>query len=93
VSKENERQQLIGFRVGPELLDEIDRKRGRLSRSEFLRQAVFAELKDLGSDLNEEATTAPDRKGKGGRPRKRIQTPEKAQINRTGKHTQRKTEL
>ena len=45
------------------LLDEGDRARGSMNRSEFLRQAV---VKVLG--LDEGMAAAPDRVGKGGRP-------------------------
>jgi hypothetical protein len=70
VPESSERQQLIGFRADPELLAEIDAKRGRMSRSEFLRRAVFAELEELGTTLPPSITAAPDRAGKGG-PKKR----------------------
>jgi hypothetical protein len=70
-----ERQQLIALRVDADLLAEIDAKRGRVSRSEFLRNAVYAELQALGTDLPANVTAAPDRAGKGGRPRKILEMP------------------
>lgn len=70
-----ERQQLIALRVDADLLAEIDAKRGRVSRSEFLRNAVYAELQSLGTDLPASVTAAPDRAGKGGRPRKIVEMP------------------
>jgi hypothetical protein len=70
-----ERQQLIALRVDSKLLAEIDDKRGRLSRSEFLRNAVYAELQEMGSTLPASITAAPDRAGKGGRPKKVVDIP------------------
>lgn len=70
-----ERQQLIALRVDAALLAEIDAKRGRVSRSEFLRNAVYAELQSQGTELPASVTAAPDRAGKGGRPRKAAAIP------------------
>ena len=70
-----ERQQLIALRVDAALLAEIDAKRGRVSRSEFLRNAVYAELQAQGTELPATVTAAPDRAGKGGRPRKVVEIP------------------
>jgi hypothetical protein len=69
------RQQLIALRVDPQLLAEIDAKRGRKSRSEFLRDAVYAELEAQGTSLPSSITAAPDRAGKGGRPKKVVEMP------------------
>lgn len=58
-------QTLIGVAIDESLLAQIDRARGELSRSAFVRQALG---KFLG--LSGAITQAPDRAGKGGRPRK-----------------------
>ena len=65
-----ERQKMIGVRVDDELLEEIDRVRGAMSRSDFVRMAAYNALKEAGSELPESVTAAPDRAGKGGRPKK-----------------------
>lgn len=61
---------MIGVRVDDELLDEIDRVRGSMSRSDFVRLATYNALKEAGTSLPESIISAPDRAGKGGRPRK-----------------------
>jgi hypothetical protein len=58
-------QTLIGVAIDESLLVQIDKARGELSRSAFVRQALG---KYLG--LSGAITQAPDRAGKGGRPRK-----------------------
>lgn len=58
-------QTLIGVAVDEKLLAAIDKKRGGLTRSAFVRQAIGNFLGVAGDLLN-----APDRTGKGGRPRK-----------------------
>lgn len=57
---------MIGVRVDNDLLAEIDRVRGAMTRSEFVRRATYNALKDSGSDLPPSAADAPDRVGKGG---------------------------
>lgn len=57
---------MIGVRVDDALLAEIDRYRGSMSRSEFLRIATFDALKNRGSDIPKSVVNAPDRAGKGG---------------------------
>lgn len=61
---------MIGVRVDDALLAEIDRLRGAMSRSEFVRRAAYDALKAAGSSLPGSIVSAPDRAGKGG-PRKR----------------------
>ena len=63
---------MIGVRVDDDFLAEIDRVRGSMSRSDFVRRAAFEALKSAGSMLPESVTASPDRAGKGGRPK---QTP------------------
>ena len=63
---------LVGCHVDARFLAEIDRKRGTKSRSDFLREALY---EYLGSTtLPASITAAPDRAGKGGRPRKPLET-------------------
>jgi len=57
---------MIGVRVDDDLLAEIDRYRGSMSRSEFVRLAAFESLKSKGSSLPRSVINAPDRAGKGG---------------------------
>lgn len=62
----DDRQKMIGVRVDDALLAEIDRYRGSMSRSEFLRIATFDALKNRGSQIPKSVVAAPDRAGKGG---------------------------
>jgi hypothetical protein len=61
---------LIVVRVPLSLAGKIDHARGRLSRSQFIRDSVGRELKRLRIPVTDEEIQSPDRKGKGG-PRKR----------------------
>ena len=62
-------QSLVGCHVDAQFLAEIDRARGGRSRSDFLREALFLHLKQMGYRLPEAMKYAPDRTGKG-RPKK-----------------------
>jgi len=62
----------VGCHVDAEFLAEIDRARGGKSRSDFLREAIYNYLRSLGYKVPESLKYAPDRTGKGGRPRKAI---------------------
>jgi hypothetical protein len=59
----------LGFKADATFVEQLDLGRGQVSRSQFLREAVAEKLKELGIDLPSESVIAPDRKGKGGRPR------------------------
>ncbi len=61
---------LVGCHVDAAFLAEIDRARGGKSRSDFLREALYEHLKALGIQIPERLKHAPDRSGKGGRPKK-----------------------
>jgi hypothetical protein len=62
---------LVGCHVEEAFLNEIDDARGGMSRSDFLRKALYAYLTEkLGKTIPSELQFAPDRAGKGGRPRK-----------------------
>lgn len=64
-------QTLIGCHLNEEFVAAIDAARGSKSRSQFLREALYLYLRDHHRrDLPERLKHAPDRKGKGGRPRK-----------------------
>jgi hypothetical protein len=59
----------LGFKADATFVEQLDLGRGQVSRSQFLREAVAEKLKELGIELPSESVIAPDRKGKGGRPR------------------------
>jgi len=80
----DDRQKMIGVRVDDDLLAEIDRVRGSMSRSDFVRKAAYEALKLEGSKLPPEVIAAPDRAGKGG-PRPTILTREEIEPYRTKK--------
>lgn len=66
---DRDNQIFIGLRLDPELLAAVDKKRAhnRLSRSQFIRDAIFEAVRDMG--LSQELVTPADRVGvkKGGR--------------------------
>jgi metal-responsive CopG/Arc/MetJ family transcriptional regulator len=70
---DRQNQTLIAIRLDPDLLAAVDKKRAmkRQSRSEFVREAIFHAVKDLGS-VSKDLIYPQDRvgKSKGGRPRK-----------------------
>jgi hypothetical protein len=52
-------------------LEEIDAalpKAGFSDRSKFIRDAVYQRMREMGFDVDPQDSTAPSRKGKGGRP-------------------------
>ena len=61
-------QTLIGVAVDATFLREIDAKRGGLSRSAFVRMCLAKYL-----NIPESLAAAPDRTGKGGRPKKELE--------------------
>ena len=65
-------QTLIAIRLDPELLEAIDKKRAasRKSRSQFVRDAIFQAVREMG--IAQDLAYPQDRVGesKGGRPRK-----------------------
>lgn len=60
----------MGCHVDERFAREIDAARGGKSRSEFLREAIHSYMCCKGRELPESFKYAPDRAGKGGRPRK-----------------------
>lgn len=67
-SKRSDGQKLIAFPVDVRLLAMVEKARGRMSRSAWIRKAVVNELVRMGFDVPEDIGEAPDRVGKGGRP-------------------------
>lgn len=63
---------LVGCYVDESFAAEIDRARGGKSRSDFLREVLFNYLEKAGFTLKDEWKFAPDRAGKGGRPKKAV---------------------
>ena len=57
-------QHLVAFPVEKELLDIVDRQRGRESRSQFIRDALAAYLERMGIRVDDSMVAAPDRAGK-----------------------------
>jgi hypothetical protein len=68
-------QSLIGCHIDNDFAAEIDAARGSKSRSDFLREAIWKYLESTGKRLPPQYKHAPDRAGKGGRPRKIAVTP------------------
>lgn len=64
----------MGCHVDQRFAAEIDAARGCKSRSDFLREAIYEYLCCQGKRLPESFKHAPDRAGKGGRPRKNPDT-------------------
>jgi hypothetical protein len=64
-----------------DFLAAIDKARGARSRSQFLRDALYHYLTDVCKvTLPEAVTHAPDRAGKGGRPRKSAEKAEEVPV-------------
>jgi len=68
----NENQKFVGCYMTPDFLVQIDQARGELSRSQFLRDAIFEKLDSLGFAIAREKVIAPDRTGKGGPKKKAV---------------------
>ena len=54
---------MIAFPLDEDLLDELDRVRGSMNRSQFIREALAVKL-----GVDQGKTVAPDRAGKGRKP-------------------------
>jgi hypothetical protein len=57
---------MVGCWCEESLVAKIDRARGKLSRSQFCREALADALRKLGISVPEMEAMAPDRTGKGG---------------------------
>jgi hypothetical protein len=67
-------QTLIGCHLDGDFVEAIDRARHGKTRSQFLREALFGYLQnECGIKLPRSIMYAPDRAGKGGRPKKVIE--------------------
>lgn len=60
---------MIGCWVDPDFMAKIDSARRGTPRSQFFRDAIADKLKSVGIPVEPEEAQAPDRAGKGGRPR------------------------
>jgi hypothetical protein len=56
-------QKLICFAVDQDFLSGIDAARGGKTRSQFVREAIFRELTEIGIRLNPKIIFPPDRAG------------------------------
>ena len=66
-------QTLLSVAVSVEMLAAIDEKRGHATRSAFVRESLADHFK-----ISRDLATAPDRTGKGGRPKKPLAAVERA---------------
>lgn len=70
-NQRGENQTRLVFALDQELLEALDKARpAGVTRSEWLRKAMVNELARLGQPVDPALIAAPDRAGKGGRPRK-----------------------
>ena len=63
-NKRSAGQQLITFPCDSALLKEVERARGRDTRSQFVRDALAGYLRSLGIQVEETKIAPPDRAGK-----------------------------
>lgn len=69
--KRSKDQKLIAFPLDETFLRKVDSARKGKSRSQYIREALAMYLEsDADIRVSEEHVSAPDRVGKGGRPRK-----------------------
>jgi hypothetical protein len=54
-------QTLITCPIDADLLEELDGARGRISRSQFIREAIAEKLRGMGLDVSEDIVFPPDR--------------------------------
>src|ERR1044072_8253892 len=66
---------LVGCKCQQSLVDKIDAARGSLTRSQFVRTALFEKLQALGIQITDAEINPPDRKGIGGPKRGRRPDP------------------
>lgn len=70
-NQRGENQTRLVFALDKELLEALDKARPPgVTRSEWLRAAMVNELARVGCPVDPALINAPDRAGKGGRPRK-----------------------
>ena len=64
---DEEKYKFIGLWVHHDLLNAINRTRGELGRSQFMRDAISEKIESINkTSLPREIVAAPDRAGKGG---------------------------
>jgi hypothetical protein len=61
-----EKFKFIGLWLNQDFLAQIDRARGEMGRSQFLRDALASKLSKEGFYIMRDKVIAPDRAGKGG---------------------------
>ena len=66
---------MIGCWCEDQFVSKIDLARGRVSRSQFCRDALLEKLKTMGITVTESEASPPDRRGKGGRRARRTKSP------------------
>lgn len=67
-------QKLVSFQLDERLLRALDdAARGGVGRSAVVREAIYKHLIERGYELPPTVKNAPDRLGKGGRPRKVVE--------------------
>jgi Arc/MetJ-type ribon-helix-helix transcriptional regulator len=73
---DGQKQILVGMKQ--QLLDTLDENlaaMGFSNRADFIRKAVAEKLQSYGFEVDAGSTTAASRKGKGGRPKKAVNSP------------------
>jgi hypothetical protein len=66
---------MIGSWCGDQFVSKIDLARGRLSRSQFCRDALLEKLNAMGITVSPNEAAPPDRRGKGGRRARKPKSP------------------
>ena len=65
--KHNSKQKLVGVWCDPELIEELDKARGFVQRSQWVRDAILEKLRRMGISIAAAKAHAPDRTKKSGR--------------------------
>jgi hypothetical protein len=71
----SEGQVMIGCWCEDQFVSKIDLARGRVSRSQFCRDALLEKLRAMGITVAASEASPPDRRGKGGRRARRTKSP------------------
>lgn len=69
---DREKFKLVGCWCDKDFLAEIEKARGKVGRSQFVRDALVEKLEKMGIKIPRELTVAPDRAGVGGPKKKKI---------------------
>lgn len=82
------KQKFVGLWIDGDIASKIEAQRGRLPISQFVRDAIVDHLASLGIVVPRDKALAPDRAGKGGRPRKYpAHRPDNLQFNESSSGT------